>query len=102
MFDWILAIIVFVFVKYWSMYIASGVVKKWCAKVFCFIGPLTFGVYLFDPRLKSFFCSDYLLYTEPALPAMIVSIGWVLISMTAGGIITCAFKKTLHPRKMIQ
>ena len=56
------------------------------------IGSLTFGIYLFDAVLKIEY-SKYSSVLEPILPTMIVSIIWVLLSMTIGGVATFVLKK---------
>ena len=61
--------------------------------VICFIGSLTLGIYLLDPCLKYVLYRRYEGLAEPLFPTLIVSIGWVILSMILGGVITCILKR---------
>lgn len=54
-------------------------------KTITLIGSLTFGIYLFDPYLKTIFYRTYQVCIENHLPTIIASINWVLTSTFVGG-----------------
>lgn len=93
LFDWLIAAVAFIYMKELIMRSSSGKLKRWIEKVCCLVGPLTFGMYLFDPCLKVFIYDNYQLYVGSFMPTMISSIGWVVLSMFLGGVITYALRK---------
>lgn len=58
-----------------------------------FLGPLTFGVYLLDPLLKRFLYADVVAALEPALPTLLVSLAWCVVSFALGCALTLALKR---------
>lgn len=99
--DWLIAACVFLFTKRMILSIQHEKARDLVEKVFCFVGPLTFGMYLFDPCLKAFFYIPYQHIAEPILPTLVVSVGWVIASMVVGGIITHLFKKIRYIGELI-
>ena len=65
------------------------------------MGSMTLGIYLLDPFFKLFLYAKYQDIAEPVFPTLIVSMGWVLISMVLGGILTCILKKLPSIKELI-
>lgn len=101
LFDYITTISAFIIIKYLLNNKFLFLNKEKYAKVIIFAGSLTFGIYLLDPFLKTIFYSNYSINIEPYLPTLIVSVLWVVISMTAGGIITFVLKQIPGFRKIL-
>jgi hypothetical protein len=57
------------------------------------LGSLTLGIYLLDPYLKLFLYYKYEMFMIQKFPVLVVSIGWVLISMFLGATITAIIRK---------
>ena len=75
--------------------------KKGFQNVVVFLGPLTFGIYLFDHLLKELLWAPYYLNAERFLPTLLMSAGWILISFVLCGAFTFVLKKIPGIRKLI-
>lgn len=62
-------------------------------KVITLIGPVTFGMYFFDPCLKNLVYKPFENAPEPHLPTILVSFLWCIASMTVCGLITFFLRK---------
>ena len=93
LFDYLTTICAFVLIKYVFVVRKPSLNEGIVSKVICFIGSLTLGIYMIDPCLKILLYAKYESYGEPKLPTLIVSVGWIIISMTFGSLITFVLKK---------
>lgn len=93
LFDYLTAIVVFLLAKSMVFKVAQKRYKYEITKVIYLVGSLTFGIYLFDPILKVILYPKYEALAEPLLPTLIVSFGWIMISMICGGCLTYIMKK---------
>ena len=95
LFDYLITVVAFIIIKYFVV-IGMPKVNDGKSKIgggICFISSLTFGIYLLDPLLKMLLYSKYNQAAELIFPTLIVSIGWVLISMVLGGTLTFVLKQ---------
>lgn len=101
LFDYLTAIITFLLIKYifvvWKPTWNDGMQGK----IICTVGSLTLGIYMLDPILKVILGSGYNNWASPRFPTLLVSIGWILISMTLGGCITYIMKKIPGIRRIM-
>lgn len=101
LFDYLLAIAVFLFIKYavtiWLPKLSAGRI----AETVCFMGSLTFGIYLLDHYFKLILYSGYEAFSESFFPSLFASFGWCIISMLLGGIVTWILKKLPLFRKIL-
>ena len=93
LFDYVTAIVVFILIKFLFTVKMPNVNQHNLKKMICFMGSMTLGIYMFDPCFKLLFYEKYNLWAEHMFPTLIVSVGWVLISMTLGTMCTCIIKK---------
>ena len=93
LFDYLTTIVAFILIKYLFVVAFPKLNEGKFSKIICFCGSLTLGIYVLDPCLKSIFYARYEAFAEPLLPTLIVSLGWIIISMTLGGFITYLLKK---------
>lgn len=98
--DYVLAINIFVAIKWISSRERTQLVQL-INKLALAIGPLTFGIYLFDPILKVFIWNQYNTWAESQFPTLIVSLGWIVISMICGGVLTFGLKKIKIFQKLL-
>ena len=75
--------------------------KRGVQKTVLFLGPLTFGIYLFDHLLKEVLWGPYYLKVEPLVPTLLMSAGWILISFVLCGAFTFLLKKIPGIRRLI-
>ena len=101
LFDYLTAIVTFLLIKYIVVRIMERENKTNIAQGVRFVGSMTFGIYLFDPILKTLLYSRYEAIAEPLLPTLIVSFGWVIVSMILGGSFTYILKKIIGIRKIL-
>lgn len=99
LFDYLTSIVVLLIIKY--IFAVKWSENVGVEKVICLGGSLTFGIYLLDPILRAVFYEKYNTWAEPMLPTLIVSFGWVMISMVCGGGITYIMKRIPGVRKVI-
>lgn len=92
-------IVAFILIKYIVVKVFPEFFKGKVANCVCFMGSLTFGIYLLDPILKKTFYGAYESVIEGHFPTLIVSIGWCVISMLLGGVGTYLLKKVPIIRK---
>lgn len=101
LFDYLLAIAVFLFMKY---AVTIGIPKLSAGKAaeaVCFMGSLTFGIYLLDHNFKLILYSGFEAFAESFMPSLFASFGWCVISMFLGGVVTCILKKLPLFRKIL-
>lgn len=91
LFDYMSAIIIFLLIKYIVWNYENIFIKN--ARKICILGSLTLGIYLLDPYLKLFLYYKYEMFMIQKFPVLVVSIGWVLISMFLGATITAIIRK---------
>ncbi len=91
LFDYMSAIIIFLLIKYIVCNFENIFIKN--ARKICILGSLTLGIYLLDPYLKLFLYYKYEMFMIQKFPVLVVSIGWVLISMFLGATITAIIRK---------
>lgn len=101
LFDYVSTIFAFIAIKRITTVSVPALSRNKIGQAVCLIGSLTFGMYLFDPYLKRLIEEPYNVLAEPYLPTLFVSIGWCLIRMILGGIITYAIKKISLFNKLI-
>lgn len=101
LFDYLTAIVAFLTIKALTVIITDKDHKIQAMKKIEFMGSLTFGIYLFDPILQEILYHRYEMIVEPMLPTLIVSFGWVMISMLCGGVLTYIMKKLPGIRKLL-
>lgn len=101
LFDYLLAIAVFLFIKY-AVTIRIPILSAGrIAEAVCFMGSLTFGIYLLDHYFKLVLYSGYEAFAESFLPSLFASFGWCVISMFLGGMVTWILKKLPLFRKIL-
>lgn len=98
-FDYVIAIAVFVYVKYLFVKTKLSQVNATVIRAITLIGSLTFGIYLLDPVLQVFkgHFNSVVTTGEPIL----YSVCWCLFSMTIGGVITYGLKKVPVVRNIL-
>ena len=93
LFDYVTAIVVFILIKYLMIVKMENLNMHYVEKGICFMGSMTFGIYMLDPCFKQIFYNKYDVWAEAIFPTLIVSIGWIIISMTLGTLCTYLLKK---------
>ncbi len=101
LFDYVLAIAVFLFLKYAVTTGIPALSAGRIAKAVCFLGSLTFGIYLLDHYFKLILYNSYEAFAESFLPSLFASFGWCVISMFLGGMATWILKKLPLFRKIL-
>lgn len=101
LFDYLLAMAVFVFVKYMIVVKFPVLSTGKSAKVVCLLGSLTFGIYLLDHYFKLILYQWYESCMERRFPSLFTSFGWCVISMVLGGFATYVLKKLPLFRKLL-
>ena len=93
-FDYIIAMTTFMLIKYLVINVFPKY-KNWnkMSDFICFVGPLTFGIYLMDPCISFVLAGKYHTIMQQFLPPFLVGATWTFISMTIGGTITYFLKK---------
>ena len=93
-FDYIIAMTTFMLIKYLVINVFPKY-KNWniISEFICFVGPLTFGIYLMDPCVSFVLAGKYHTIMQQFLPPFMVGATWTLISMTIGGMLTYFLKK---------
>lgn len=94
LFDYVLAIITFILIKYIFYLNLSRLIEGKICTVIRFVGSCTLGIYMLDPCIKTLFFSVYNNLMEPVFPTLVVSFFWVILSMTCGCGITHLLRKT--------
>ena len=101
LFDYVLAIAVFLVVKYTTAVKMPALSSGKTAESVCFMGSLTFGVYLLDHYFKLVLYENYETFAERFMPSLFVSFGWCAISMFLGGTVTWMLKKLPLFKKLL-
>lgn len=100
LFDYLTAIAAFVVIKY-TFNRLPGLLEGRLGRGICYIGSLTFGIYILDPFFKLFLYSKYEYRAGQLFPTLFVSVGWVILSMFMGGATTIILKKIPGIKKLI-
>ena len=100
LFDYLTAISVFMLIKYLYTLIKAGRRAGIGDKVFCFIGSMTLGIYMFDPVFRKLF---YQMFIDKTQFFSVAEQGllWILFSMTLGIICTFLLKKISLFKKLL-
>ena len=94
MFDYIIAIDFFILIKIFTLKVLSKRSNyDRLSKTICFIGSLTFGIYMLHVPINYILAGKYYQLVEQLLGTFITSLTWVFINMTIGGFITYLLKK---------
>lgn len=101
LFDYLLAIAVFLSVKYTVTVRIPALSAGKIAGAVCFCGSLTFGIYLLDHYFKLILYNGYEALAERFMPSLFASFGWCVISMFLGGIATWILKKIPLFKKLL-
>lgn len=101
LFDYLLAAVVFLLIKYIVEVRFPALSSERMAESVCFMGSLTFGIYLLDHYFKLVLYSGYETFAENFMPSLFVSFGWCAVSMFLGGSITWMLKKLPLFRKIL-
>ena len=101
LFDYVTTIVAFILIKY--IYIVK--IEKRTGdrfnRIICFMGSMTLGIYMLDPCFKLIFYEKFNSWASSFLPTLIVSIGWIVISMVLGTICTAILKRIPVIKKII-
>lgn len=100
-FEWITTITAFIIIKYAVIVAFPQLSEGILSKIVSFIGSCTFGVYLLDPYLKILLYSKYQILVQLYLSPLLVSVGWCMISMIIGSVITLSLKKIPVLKKIL-
>lgn len=93
-FNYAYAIITFILIKYlYEKVLVDKPYYEKLSKFICFVGPLTFGIYLLDPYMGLVLTGKYFYIAEPVLGTFFTSVTWVVVSMTICSGITFVLKK---------
>ena len=93
-FNYAYAIITFILFKYlFEKVLVDKPYYEKLSKFVCFVGPLTFGIYLLDPYMGLVLTGKYFYFVEPVLGTFFTSVTWVVVSMIICSGITFVLKK---------
>ena len=101
MFDYAAAFAVFVCVKWLTAVRWPALSRGRTARVICFWGSLTFGIYLLDPFLKVALWGPFSRAVGAAIPEPGVSWLWCVLSMLLGGALTLGLKRVPGLRRLL-
>ena len=101
LFDYLLAAVVFLLIKYVVAVRFPALSLGRTAETVCFMGSLTFGIYLLDHYFKLVLYNGYETFAERFLPSLFASFGWCAVSMFLGGNVTWILKKLPLFRKIL-
>lgn len=94
LFTWLTSIAVFVNIKYLFV-TKKRPLSRQCSSLLTTVSSLTFGIYLLDPLLQHWIYWPYLhTLLASAVPVILASVCWCLLSMFLGGFITFLLKKS--------
>lgn len=101
LFDYMIAIAVFLTVKY--LFEGKDILAQQdgLQKTICSVGQLTLGIYVLDPIFRNEFWKYIRNFLEPYLPSLLVSLCWCFLSMCICGFITYLLKKIPGFRKIL-
>ena len=102
MFDYIVAIIIFILIKYLVERVLPNL-SNWesLSKKICLIGSLTYGIYLFHIPVNYVLAGVWHTKLEPIIGTFFTSFIWVFISMAICGTITYFLKKIPGIKKLL-
>lgn len=101
LFDYLLAVVVFLLIKYVVEVRFPALSVGRTAETVRFMGSLTFGIYLLDHYFKLVLYSGYEIFAERFIPSLFASFGWCAVSMFLGGSVTWILKKLPLFRKIL-
>ncbi|MCR4585970.1 MAG: acyltransferase [Lachnospiraceae bacterium] len=90
LFDYVLAISIFLLVR---KLFSAGKPDAGGRDIIPALGSLSFGIYLLDPFLKAALYSKYTGMCADRLNFAVFSLGWLMISLILGGVLTSVLKK---------
>ena len=94
MFDYLIAASFFILIKIFTLKVLA---KKQnydkLSKTICFLGSLTFGIYMLHVPINYILAGKYFQLLEPTIGTFLTSLTWVFVNMTIGGFITWILKK---------
>lgn len=93
LFDYVTTIVAFILIKYIYIVKIEKRTGERFNRVICFMGSMTLGIYMLDPCFKLIFYEKFNSWASSFLPTLIVSIGWIVISMVLGTICTAILKR---------
>lgn len=101
-FDYAFATLIFVIFKY-LFEVKLPNKKYWnkISRIICFIGPLTFGMYLLDPYLGILLTGRFHTLLIPYMSTFVIGLLWSPMSMFICGMITFILKKMPIFKKLI-
>ena len=94
--DYVLAISIFLLVKYWF----ANAKKMTASKAIPFVGVLTFGIYLLDPVCEKLLIK-LLNSIVPVSQPLLNGLCWSILSMLCGGFITWVLRRIPVMRKIL-
>lgn len=101
LFDYLLAAVVFLLIKYVVAVRFPALSAGRIGEAVCFMGSLTLGIYLLDHYFKLVLYSGYETFAESFMPSLFASFGWCAVSMFLGGGVTWILKKLPLFRKIL-
>lgn len=101
LFDYLLAAVAFLLIKYVVAVRFPALSLGRTAETVCFMGSLTFGIYLLDHYFKLVLYNGFETFAERFLPSLFASFGWCAVSMFLGGSVTWILKKLPLFRKIL-
>ena len=93
LFDYLFAAATFLFVKYMVTVRFPALSAGRCGKAVCFVGTLTFGIYLLDHYFKLILYQPYETFMNNRMPSVFISFGWCVVSMVLGGMAAWILQK---------
>ncbi|MCR5420876.1 MAG: acyltransferase [Lachnospiraceae bacterium] len=101
LFDYVTSIVAFILIKYFFVVSFPKLNSGKSGRIICFMGSMTLGIYLWDPCLKISIYEKYEAYAESVLSTILVSLGWIVISMVFGTLLTLMLRKIPFIRKLV-
>ena len=92
--DFIIAIAFFVLIKVFTLKVLSKRSDYGkLSEIICFIGSLTFGIYMLHVPINYILAGKFYKLVEPLFGTFITSLIWVCVNMFVGGYVTFLLKK---------
>ena len=101
LFDYAAALAAFILIKRLVLVTLPALGRGKAARFACFLGPLTFGIYLLDPYWKVLLWGPYSRLVSAPLGVMGSSLLWCLISILLGGCAAWALRKVPGIRRLL-
>lgn len=101
LFDYLTAIVTFILVKYIFTVVKPSLNEGKTAKFITYMGAMTLGIYMLDPIFRYMLFNQYEAFMEPMCSTLGVSIGWIIVSMFLGTLVTTIMKQVPGLNKII-